>query len=882
MAQVTQPWEGQLYLITNRIRQSLDLQEILATAVDEIRAFLNIDRVKIYRFEADGSGEVIAESIRDNRLPSLRGLHFPADDIPPEARQMFVKSRQRVIVDVEAQRKTTHQLDCPDTGKNYLTEDIRYGSVDPCHVEYLQSMGVSASLVVPILYQNQLWGLLVAHHAKPHRFIEQELQFVQLLADQISIAIAQSDLLLQVQRQVEYEATVNRISSLLHCPLNITESRQLVLEEAVLALQGCGGRLYIAAEADSTPAQFYTVGEQPTEPFIEEYMLWQQLLTHCSAPDQTEVHLPKPLVNVQEGMTALSPEMERSLSLASKIEPFKWFSLVNRGHILGFSLHDIDAKPVFRPLAAWFSHTLVKTILIVPIQYNQQCVGYLTVFRRGYDTEICWAGRNDSSPNQQRPRQSFELWRELRQDQVRDWTADDIKLAQAIGIHLYMSVMQRRVETLFRHQASHDHLTCLPNRLLFEEQLALAIANLHRSGDMLAVAFLDLDRFKAINDTLGHTMGDYLLQEVTRRLKRCVRDCDLLARWGGDEFTLLFPHISCAEDLSQIAETILDALSQPFEIEDRELFITASLGIALAPYDGEDPETLLKHADIAMYQAKQMGRNTYQLYFAEMNLEAMDRLALEADLRRALDRQEFLLYYQPQVDLQTQQIVGMEALIRWRHPTLGLVPPYKFIPIAEETGLIAPIGEWVIKTACLQHRAWRQAGLPSIHMAVNVSARQFQQPGLVKTIVQILQQTEMEPHHLEIEITESTAMQDRLLTTRVLHELRQMGIQIAMDDFGTGYSSLSAIKHLPFDTLKIDRSFTRDLLTDASDAAIAQAIVALGQGLNLYTLAEGVETVEQRAFLRQIGCHRAQGYLFSRPVDAAAASMLLKTGLSHP
>lgn len=872
MFQKTLKLENLLYEITSRIRQSLDLKEVLSTAVREIQAFLDVDRVKIYRFEPEGHGEVVAESIKDNNLPSLLGLHFPARDLPRESRRLFIQARQRVIVDVESQRKTVQMLDSPDAVDSLAIQDTCYAPVDPCHVEYLQSLGVASSLVVPILYHNQLWGLLVIHHSQPHRFSEQTLQFIQLLVDQVSIAIAQANLLLQVKQQVDYEATVNQISSLLHCPMNVSEIRQTVLEEAVTALQGSGGRLYLFRATESTSAQLYTWGEQPTEAFIEEDPLWHVLISQpadCVLPSDEHQ---EPLIEIRE-RTTRSRQARQSFSPSEDLIDRE---AVNSGKSVMACLVDDLVKPELQPLHEAFAPTPIKSILIVPLQYDQQCIGYLSVFRNGYDAQILWAGRDNADLANRRPRQSFEAWCEIKTNQSKPWTAEDIKLAQAIGVHVYMSVMQKRVEAMLRHQASHDRLTNLPNRLLFEEQLTLSLVNVHRNGDILAVAFLDLDRFKTVNDTLGHAIGDQLLKQVTERLQHCLRSCDLVARWGGDEFTMLFPRIHCSEDISQISDRILDELSHPFHLDNQDLYVTASLGIALAPYDGEDTATLLKHADTAMYQAKQQGRNNCQLYFPEMNVSARDRLSLEADLRKALTRHEFLLYYQPQLDIKTRAIVGVEALIRWQHPKLGLVPPYQFIPIAEETGLIGLIGEWVIETACLQHRQWCQAGFPPIRIAINVSARQFQQSALVNTIVEILQKTEMNPNFLEIEITESTAMQDRLLSIAVLNELRQMGIQTAIDDFGTGYSSLSAIKHLPFDTLKIDRSFTRDLMTDPSDAAIATAIVALGQGLKLRTLAEGVETQDQLEFLQSIGCDCAQGFLFSKPLPVAEISTLLK------
>lgn len=865
MSKKIQKQEHLLHQITNRIRQSLDLQEILSTAAHEIRAFLDVDRVKIYRFDPDGSGAVIAESIQANRLPSLLGLHFPANDVPPQTKELFIKARQRVIVDVTAQRKTTSQLDCLETGHPLTIEDIRHAPVEPCHLEYLLKMGVLSSLVIPILYQNQLWGLFAIHHAKPRRFSERELQILQLLVDQVSIAIAQSNLLNQVQQQAQNEAVINQISSLLHCPLNLAEIRQTVLEETVKALAGSGGRLYLAAEPTEEPAQLYTTGTQPIEAFIEESSFWQERFG-CQEPLVMTSQTPHEVVTAweQAGQSLLPLNLSERDSSASNI------SGLPSPHILADFIHNSSLEP----LAAAFQTTTIRSVLVIPLQYRHQYVGWLSIFRDGYDTEILWAGRYDLDERNAEPRRSFEAWRETKLDQSPEWTSDDIKLAQTIGIHLYMATMQKRVEAMLRHEASHDRLTNLPNRLLFNEQLSLALLTAQQQGELLAVAFLDLDRFKTVNDTLGHASGDQLLQQVTQRLQSCLRQCDVASRWGGDEFTLLLPHISYVEDVSKIAQRILDVLSTPFYLESQELYISASLGIALFPYD-EDAETLLKNADAAMYRAKQQGRNNFQFYSPEMNTKARERLELEIDLRKALTKDEFLLYYQPQVDIHTGNIVSLEALIRWQHPQLGLIPPNQFIPLAEETGLICFLGEWVIRAACLQHQAWLAAGLPPFRIAVNLSARQFQQQDLVKTITQILQETKTEPCYLELEITESTVMQDVNFTITILQELRDMGIQIAMDDFGTGYSSLNSIKHFPLHTLKIDQSFVRDLMTDPSDAAIAKAVVALGKGLNLQILAEGVETIEQLEFLRALGCDSAQGYFFSKPLPAEEISVFL-------
>ncbi|MBW4614329.1 MAG: EAL domain-containing protein [Desmonostoc vinosum HA7617-LM4] len=437
-------------------------------------------------------------------------------------------------------------------------------------------------------------------------------------------------------------------------------------------------------------------------------------------------------------------------------------------------------------------------------------------------------------------------------------------------------------EAKIRYQASHDSLTNLPNRLLFNEQLAESLTQACQSGKNLAVCFLDLDRFKTINNTLGHVVGDQLLQNVAQRLTTCLRSGDAIARWGGDEFILILHEISDAKDAAYIQERILAAFKTGFNIENHCLHISASVGVALYPIHGEDAETLVKHADAALYRVKLQGRNNYQVYNSAINSHTSELLILENSLHYALERQEFEVYYQPQVKTSTGEIPTMEALLRWQHPELGLIPPEKFIPLAEETGLIVPIGEWVLRTACAQNKAWQETfGLSSLSVAVNLSVRQFKQPDLVNMVAQILSETKLKPHYLELEITESVAMQNIALTKAILSELCNLGVSLSIDDFGTGYCSLSYLKNFPIHSLKIDRSFVRDLTSDTNDAAITTAIIALAHGLNLAVVAEGVETEEQRNLLRVIECELMQGHLFSHPVSAEDASILLRKWKSH-
>lgn len=436
--------------------------------------------------------------------------------------------------------------------------------------------------------------------------------------------------------------------------------------------------------------------------------------------------------------------------------------------------------------------------------------------------------------------------------------------------------------------AYFDTLTGLGNRTLFKDRLDRAIQLARRTGKMAAVMFLDLDRFKNINDTLGHATGDLLLKAVGDRVSACLRRSDavgrphvakpsaVLSRLGGDEFSILLEQIDSIHDVAKIARRLTEELSQDFAVGGHEVFVTASAGIALFPYNGDDAESLLKNADIAMYHAKEQGRNNVQFYNEGMNAKAFERLSMENSLRRALEREEFLLYYQPQVDLRTGEVKGVEALIRWRHPELGMVSPADFIFMAEETGLIVPIGEWVLKTACMQGVAWRKMGIPPVRIGVNLSAQQLRKRDIAQAIADILNETGFEPHDLELEVTESMVMHNPEAVVSTLTGFKTMGIRIAIDDFGTGYSSLGYLKRFPIDVLKIDRSFIKDLSTDRGDAAITMAIIAMAGQLNLKTTAEGVETEEQLTFLRQQGCDEIQGYLISPPVPPERIVQLLR------
>ncbi|MHB0971922.1 MAG: PAS domain S-box protein [Thermoanaerobaculia bacterium] len=435
---------------------------------------------------------------------------------------------------------------------------------------------------------------------------------------------------------------------------------------------------------------------------------------------------------------------------------------------------------------------------------------------------------------------------------------------------------RKEAEERIEYQAFHDALTGLPNRRLFKDRLTVALAHARRMETRLAVMFLDLDQFKYVNDTLGHSAGDLLLVEVADRLREAIREEDTVSRLGGDEFTLLLVDVTTEDAAIRIASKILRAVESPMLLDGHEVSVTTSIGIALFPNDGDDAETLLKNADAAMYRAKDSGRNTYQLCAPAMERRTLDRLAVERDLRRAIERHEFVLHYQPQVSIDDGHIIGVEALVRWNHPDRGLIPPVDFIPIAEESRLILPLGEWVIREACRQLRAWHRAGHTEMRVAVNLSARQFQQSDLVEMIASILRDSRVGGSFLEVEITESTAMLNTEWTRSVLVDLKKMGISITMDDFGTGHSSLNYLKQFPIDCVKIDRDFVHDVTRDESDAAIVGALITMARVLHLRVIAEGVELPEQVIFLQERECQALQGFFFSHPVDAKAIGVLLR------
>jgi diguanylate cyclase (GGDEF)-like protein/PAS domain S-box-containing protein len=451
------------------------------------------------------------------------------------------------------------------------------------------------------------------------------------------------------------------------------------------------------------------------------------------------------------------------------------------------------------------------------------------------------------------------------------------------GVIVFRDVSAARTMALeMAHSAQHDFLTGLPNRILLNDRVGQAVALAARHDNKIAVLFLDLNGFKHINDSLGHPIGDKLLQSIAKRLLSCGRSSDTVSRQGGDEFVVLLSDVERPDDAAVTARRMLQAVAQPHSIGQHELHVTASIGVSVYPDDGLDAETLIKNADTAMYQAKENGRQSYQFFKPSMNVRAVERQSIEESLRRALERQEFTLHYQPKVSLKTGEITGAEALIRWTHPTRGPVSPGQFIPVAEDCGLILPISNWVLREACTQARTWVDAGLPLGTIAVNVSAIEFRDENFLQGVFGILKDTHLDPTLLEVELTESVLMKHAESTESILKALRAAGVQLAVDDFGTGYSSLSYLRKFPINALKIDQSFVRQITSIPRETTIVTAVISMGRSLKLRVVAEGVETQEELAFLQMHLCDEAQGYYFSRPVPPEQFAQLLKRGVSVP
>jgi diguanylate cyclase (GGDEF)-like protein len=812
--------EKLLNQLIGKIRAAQDLSEMLDSVATPIRKFLDVDRINFYQLGQGDNAEVIAEAIKDHRLPSIIGTKVVAL-IAPSQHELFVSERQKLLIDLNAGRTTVYH-----SPKNQIKKNLSYHR--PSHPHYqakMREMGITTCLLLPIVHQHQLWGFVSCQTRHSKRFSSKHLHTLQILVDQISIGIAQVELVTHAQSHNNQGLLIQKISNILQNPA----PERPLLVELTEAFRASGARLYVIAEPVNTAAQVFTHGQQPDILIeVEKNALWQRVIYNSGYRNGQE-------------------QSEQVCAIA-----------------------DIYQHLILEPLYFSFHHARIQSLLILPLRYSNQSIGCLTLFRA-----------IDGPPQ---------------------WTAAELQLAQALTVHLYTGIMQQRIENMLRQQSYYDLLTGLPNRLLIQQRLTLTLAKTQEKGELLAVIFLNLDRFKNVNDILGNSIGDRLLQMVTTRLRQTNVTYDLLGRWGGDEFTFLVSSFNDITVIENITKSILQTLSTPFEFEDtfpylesNSLYVQASMGVAISPYDGEDADTLLKHAHTALYRAKQKGRNHYEMYSSAPNNTAVDQLRLANILYQAIhdslfkgvklndsqgNQQHFVLHYQPQVDINNYQVIGVEALIRCYDHQAHFISPTEFIPVAEETGLINQIGEWVLHTACQQNKLWQEERVGYFPIAVNLSIKQIQQPNFIEIVVMALDHSGLAPEYLEVEITESLAIQDLQLTINILQQLRALGIQVSLDDFGTGHSSLAALKYLPLDHLKVDRSFIKDLKGDgvnSIDAGIVRTIINLGHELQLTVIAEGVETIEQLDFLRLMGCDGVQGFFFSKPIPASELAAKIAT-----
>jgi diguanylate cyclase (GGDEF)-like protein len=803
--------------LMSKMRESGKLIDLLETATSLGRDFLDVDRVKILQFIADGSTIVLAASSNCDRLPANCGHQYPAYYVPADRREFLRSTQEQISIDLTNHRSFAYSqpTDTTQLQQCHGIPDI----FDKKYLTTLTAMGLVGCLVIPILDEDKLWGLFMCQHTEPKHFQAKQLQTIRSIVDLLSFAIVQSKLIARNQLNDRRERVLERINTLLHATPLSPQLESELLGEISRALDADGGRLLILGEPIQR-AQLYNYGIQPhiSTP-IEKNILWKKVLSSAATP-------------VDSRRNNAAPNSSRSNQI--------------------YRIDDIYQQPSLEALFPAFRTVGIQSLIILPLRSNHQCVGCLTLFR---------------------------------EEVSHKWTNDELQLAQSLVIHLSLAVAQRRVEYMFRRHVYYDALTGLPNRSLLQQRLTLALAKMESTGDGLAVIVLDLDRFKMINDSLGHVCGDRLLKLVAERLKKNLDDTAIIGRWSGDEFTLIIPGLSSVKVVHEMAKRVQTCLKEPFEfpeifptLKTNLLHLKASMGIAIAPLHGSDSETLLKRANAALYRAKQNGKNQYEIYTIAISNVATERLRLENILYQAIEEEQFLLHYQPQVDLKTGKVTGIEALVRCQDRYGKLISPADFIPIAEETGSIDRIGEWVLRQACQQNQFWRDMGLGDFPVAVNLSTIQLQEKNLIDVIAAILAETRLSPDGLEIEITESVAIKDLDLTIDILQCLRGIGVKISLDDFGTGYSSLASLKYLPLDRLKIDRSFVRELRADRVEAGIVKAIINLGHELNLNVVAEGVETLEQLEFLKSINCDTVQGYLFSRPLSAIDLEPLIIHG----
>jgi diguanylate cyclase (GGDEF)-like protein/PAS domain S-box-containing protein len=740
---------------------------------------------------------------------------------------------------------------------------------------YIAELSIKTIFMVPLRPSGDNTWVLGVHQCDRHReWNEEELRLFSAIAERVTMVLSNSLLMNRVQDSERYLLEAGHIANLGYWEFDIDTGRAQCSEE----VDRIAGKSFIGHDGGAFMKELIVPEDWP---MVAHHI---RSVTGHGRMFEVEFRIIRPSDNVQRWIYC---KAERQVS-----------SQTGRDKLVGI-IQDITERKAtderLRLAASVFDNT-AEGVIVCDKQGNvldtnpafSEILGYEREDVLGKNPKMWQSGRHDEAFFQamwqsieESGQWRGEIWNRRKDGSVfPEWlnisSVYDVdgELTHYIAVFTDISQIKQSQEKL-DHLAHHDPLTGLPNRLLLNARLEQAIHRANRKKSQLVVIFLDLDRFKHVNDSLGHMVGDKLLLEAAERLNCAVREDDTVARIGGDEFVLLLEDTHSTHDVTIIAEKIIKSFKRPFELNDNQVSVTASLGICLYPDDGEDSHTLLRNADAAMYQAKEEGRDDYHFYTQELTKNVFERVLLENNLRQAINNNEFYLTYQPQVDLSTQKVIGLEALIRWQHPQLGVISPAKFIPVAEDAGLIHPIGSWVLLTACQQAVKWLEDGLDFGRIAINIAGPQIQRGELAKEVQEVMDKTGLAAKYIELEVTETFIMQRADYAIAELHELRNMGITLAIDDFGTGYSSLSYLKALPIHKLKIDQGFVRDIPDDTDDMAIAQAVIALGHSLGLTVIAEGIETKEQAEFLFSSGCEEGQGYLYSRPVPVSELEVLL-------
>jgi diguanylate cyclase (GGDEF)-like protein len=802
-----------------RMEQAADLLALARGAAADIQALTGFDRAMIYRFDEDWNGEIIAESTRPGLAAAYVGLNFPATDIPEQARRLYVKNPLRLIPDVEC---VPSRLLSEPGAVNGAPIDLTYAilrSVSPYHIEYLHNMGVRATLTISIVILGKLWGLVACHNLEPRRLDFGMRAICELLGNMLSSQIGKR--------------------------LEVAALREQLRANALLASYSIGLR----ANGDLMPGIFAGAAD------LLELFGAQGLLVRIDGSSRRVGATPPGDGVVAKIAAALAAEADGGVAANSRLAP---------------ALPESDAAAT--ACGALF------------IALSEAADEYVLCFRDEAIAHVKWGGDPRGGVTLEagklHPRASFAIWRETMRGRSLPWSPENLLAARSVRQRILerrQTTERRRAEERIRYLAYHDTLTQLPNRASFHESLHRSIGEATHDGTILALLFIDLDRLKSINEAFGLAMGDRLLQAAATRIRACIRHDDVVARLGGDEYGIILANLKDEKTAEIIAAKLLAAIAAPFLVPGTpEFHFTASVGIAIFPADAGDGETLLRHADLAMYRAKQQGRNEFARFGAGDAPPTYERLAFSQRLQLGLEQHEFVAYYQPIVSLATGRIVALEALARWIHPDLGVLPPARFIALAEESRSIVNLGEVMLRSACAQAARWRgRPGFEALRVSVNISARQFREDGFLGAVQETLTQSGLAADGLQLELTESMLIGGEPYAMRTLRALADGGISVAIDDFGTGYSSLSYLKRLPVDCLKIDQSFVRDVTLQAGDSAIVRAIIAMAHSLKLDVIAEGVETIEQLNFLRAEGCDFIQGFFVAQPLAQSDATAFI-------